>query len=168
MPRIAEVEVRSAWRTLAEGHPVLSFIKEECYFPTTVKVDEEFVMKFLCGHEGPACSFWLGFTYKGKDYIFTELDGVALEEGQGIRIEFAPVTMRKFLEEQDLEKFDSSKTIEIDFKCGFIGDDTHYWTDSLTYSCYVEVPAFVFPWWGWMLSGVAVLGIVVAATKPWK
>lgn len=163
------VEVKAA-QFLAEQ--LLQFVKGDCYFPTDIKVDEEFIMKFLISHQGPACLFWFGFRYKGLDYIFTDINGIPLEENQGIRIEFLPATMRKFLEKPGLEEFDTTKTIEITFLCGFIEADTHYWTDSLTYNCYVEVPTEAWyqkiPWWGWAGGGVGVILTGVVITKPWK
>lgn len=150
---------------------VIAFVKDECYFPTDIKVDEEFVMKFVCLNKlEKSVLFWLGVLYKGVRYLFAEfVGGKELPPATYAHMESEPTTMRKFLEEQGLEEFKEPKTISIDFECGFFLEETYYITDRLHYDCYVEVPVGLrIPWYAYAIGGSTILGIVLYTTKPWK
>ncbi|MBA7500720.1 hypothetical protein ES704_03480 [subsurface metagenome] len=172
MIKLVKVEPRPVRHAVdGELSKAIAFVPEECYFPTDIKVDEEFVMKFVClNKQDKTVLFWLGVLYKGERYLFEEfVGGKELPPATYAHIEFVPATMRKFLEEQGLEEFKESKTISIDFECGFFEEETYYYTDRLHYDCYVEVLVGLrIPWYAYAIAGSAVVGIVLYTTKPWK
>lgn len=155
-------------RALGTVHPV--FVKDQCYWPDSVKVDESFTGRLVVRNDGEAGEVSLGVEYLGQFYLLL-LNGqqsVFLESGQGLEAAYEG-TMRQLLKE--IEPFEESKTIHLTFYCGFVEGGTFYYTDSWSVSTYVEVPEVEppprIPTWIWVAGGVglAAVGIILVARR---
>lgn len=142
---------------LASPNPV--FLKEQCYWPETIGVDEEFEGKLVVQNQGDAGQVWLGVRYLGKDYLFT-MNGqgsIPLDQNQTLIATYKG-TMREFLKE--IEGFKESKTIELTFLTGYVAEGKHYLTDNWATRTYVKVgAAFPIPIWALALGGVGIVGV---------
>lgn len=141
--------------------PNIVFLKEECYWPESIGVDEEFEGKLVVGNLGDAGQCWLGLRYKGKDYPL-KMNGqgtVPLDKNQKLVGTYTG-TIREWLGE--LEEWKESKTIEQTFLTGFAEGGEWYITDTWTARTYVKVPGAgaAIPTWAWVAGGVGILGAV--------
>lgn len=141
---------------LASPNPV--FLKENCYWPETIGVDEEFEGKLVVQNQGDAGQVWLGVRYEGVDYlmVLNGQESIPLDANQILEATYKG-TMRDFLGE--IEEFTESKTIELTFITGYLVDAQHILTDSWTARTYVKVgAAFPVPIWA-IVVGVGAVGV---------
>lgn len=152
--------------SLASPNPV--FLKEQCYWPESIGVDEAFEAKWVVRNDGDAGQVWLGVRYKGVDYLPQPLDGqdtVPLDQGQTLTITKPKDTegsIRTWLGE--LETWEESKTIEQIFLTGYFADGKFYGpTDTWTARTYVKVGAeFPIPIWALAAGGIVIGGGLLA------
>ncbi len=134
------------------------FLKEQCYWPESIGVDEEFTGKLVVQNQGDAGQVWLGVRYEGADYlmVLNGQESVPLDANQILEASYAG-TMRDFLAE--IEEFTESKTIELTFLTGYLVDAQHILTDSWTARTYVKVGAeFPIPIWA-LAVGLGAVGV---------
>ena len=170
-----EVAARSIKATV--GYPALLWVPGERYFPSVVSLAETFTYKLVFENKGSAgdtCA--VALRYKGTSYLIL-VDGeptwhMGAEEVMDLRPR-DPVTIDDVLTagSQKLETWEESKTVDIEFICGFVEGNTINWVEDgglWPVSIYVSVPTkgiFAIPWWGWALGGGAMLGVVYVAAK---
>lgn len=135
------------------NYPSLAFIKEECYWPTQVGLDEKFVPTLVFTNQGGKGWGWWGFRYKGVEFV---QDTFIAEPGMRSTVG-GEITIRGFLE--GIEAWEASKTVDIAFLAGFSFADEYHATDTWPQSTYVEVKAGLkVPAWALVALGVVVVG----------
>lgn len=165
---IIRVATKPSRLALQEANPQPEFVEEECYWPSTIGVDEKFTGKLYFINKGAAGECWVGMRYKGEGYVFMCNDHPhsPVEANQAVQVT-AETTIREFLD--GIEEFKETKTIEITFMCGFFADETYYYTDTWTARTYVKVPAeFAIPWLAAVIAGLMIVGgtgIAIARRK---
>lgn len=147
------------------------FVKDQCYWPDRVKVDESFIGRLVVRNDGTAGEVSLAVEYLGQYYLMllNDQQSIFLESGQGFEAIYEG-SMRQFLD--GIETFKESKTIKLTWYCGWIEGDTFYYTDSWTTSTYVEVPEEEapparIPTWVWVTGGVtlAAVGVIMVTRR---
>jgi hypothetical protein len=156
---LQQVNVASP-ESLANANPV--FLPEQCYWPETIGVDEEFEGKLLVQNQGDAGQVWLGIEYKGKDYIFQldDQETIPLDADQALEAKFTG-SMRDFF--GDVESWEQSKTLDLTFITGYLAEENYVLTDSWNIRCYVTVSSgFPIPMWGIAVAGAVAGGSLIA------
>lgn len=141
--------------------PDARFIKDACYFPTSLRVDEHFTPRWEIVNQGDAGIVWLVLRYKGEGYLLWAGEVAA---GAGGTLSFAEPTVITDL----LGEIGRTQTVDLAFQLGYPTNEmTYHATDEWEVAVYIEVPGGI-PWWPWLIGGgvaVVAVGIVLTGRK---
>jgi len=159
LPKVAFWTVKTVTPVPAAEGPLPVFVRELCYFPDKIRVDETFTPRWTIRNEGLAGDVVLGFCYKDKCYALWE---GYLESGQQVEIATTePVTIKDFT----MEDYYQTTTIEIKFLVGQLMKVVNEAkevgiTDNWSVAVLVEVPVFPIEL---TLLGVGVAAVTIGA-----
>ena len=138
--------------------PDARFIKDACYFPTSLRVDEPFSPRWEIVNQGDAGTVWLVMRYKGEGYLVW-----AGEVGAGAGGTLSP--SEPIVITDLLGDIDHTQTVTLLFQLGYPTNEmTYHMTDEWEVAVYIEVPGGI-TWWPWLIGGgVAVVGVGIVLT----
>lgn len=141
--------------------PDARFIKDACYFPTSLRVDEPFTPRWEIVNQGDAGIVWLVMRYKGEGYLLW-----AGEVGAGARGTLSP--SEPIVITDLLGEIGRTQTVTLTFHLGYPTNEmTYHMTDEWEVAVYIEVPGGI-TWWPWLIGGGVVVvgvGIVLVGEK---
>lgn len=154
--------------------PKIVFVKDLCYWPEEIGLEEKFAPKWVLQNQGDAGEAFFGITYKGKSYIIL-VDGQRtfhMDANTQGTLTCGEVTIKEFFAE--IDEFTEDTTIEIQWLVGYYNASApegqqYPVTDIWTTRTYIKVGAGL-PVPTWLVAaglglGTLLIGGVVLATR---
>lgn len=151
--------------------PKIVFVKEMCYWPEEIGLEEKFPPKWVIQNQGDAGEAFFGMTYKGKNYLIlvNGQETFHMDANTQGELTCGEVTIKDFFAEVD--EFKENTTIEIQWLVGYYDASSqgYFLTDTWVCRTYVKVGGGL-PVPTWMVAaglglGTLLIGGVVLSTR---